>query len=125
MDSSNLLTQSAGYNIVDIINMGIALAFIVAALLSIFYIFYGGISFILAAGREEKIKEAVHMIRYAIIGLIVTFLAVTIIAMIGNLFGFNLVSYITWDKIYEMIQGILASVSNQGGKFIPGKGTLQ
>ncbi len=125
MDTGDLLTKSASYNLVDIINMGVALAILVAGLLSVFYIFYGGLSFILAARDEAKIKQAVHTIRYAIIGLVVTIFAVTFIAIVGNIFGFNLVSYITWDKIGEMIQAIMDAITGQGGRSIPGQGTLQ
>lgn len=125
MDTTNLLTQSASYNLIDIINMGVALAILAAGLLSVFYIFYGGFSFILAAGREDKIKEAVHMIRYAIIGLGVTLLAVTIIAVVGKIFGYNLVGYITWDKIGEMMHKVLEAITGQAGKTFPGNGTLQ
>ncbi len=125
MGTEDLLTRSASYNLVDIINMGVALAILVAGLLSVFYIFYGGLSFILAAGDEAKIKQAVHTIRYAIIGLVVTIFAVTFIAIVGNIFGFNLVSYITWDKIGEMIQAIMNTLTGQAGRTLPGQGTLQ
>lgn len=125
MGTTGLLTQSASYNIIDIINMGVALAILAAGLLSVFYIFYGGLSFILAAGREDKIKEAVHTIRYAIIGLVVTIFAVTFIAIVGNIFGFNLVSYITWDKITDMISRIMQTMTGQSSSSVPGQGSLQ
>lgn len=125
MDTGDLVARSANYNVIDIINMGVALAILVAGLLSVFYIFYGGISFILAAGDESKIRTAVHTIRYAIIGLVVTIFAVTFIAIVGNIFGFNLVSYITWDKISEMIQAILNSLTGQAGRGLPGNGSLR
>lgn len=125
MNNTDLLTKSASYNLVDIINMGVALGILVAGLLSVFYIFYGGLSFILAAGDESKIKQAVHTIRYAIIGLVVTIFAVTFIAIVGNIFGFNLVSYITWEKIGEMIQAIIETITGQTGRSLPGRGTLQ
>lgn len=125
MQPEGLLTRSASYNLVDIINMAVALAILTAGLLSVFYIFYGGISFILAAGREDKIKEAVHTIRYAIIGLVVTIFAVTFIAIVGKIFGFNLVSYITWDKIGEMIQNIMQIITGEDGRSVPGSGSLQ
>lgn len=125
MNNNDLLTKSASYNILDIINMAVALVILVAGLLSVFYIFYGGLSFILAAGDEGKIKQAVHTIRYAIIGLVVVIFAVTFIAIIGNIFGFNLVSYITWDRIGEMIQSIMNTLAGQSGRSLPGQGTLQ
>lgn len=99
-----------GYDFVDIINLAIAFAIIVAGGLSIFYIFAGGISFILSGGQEAKIKQAVHTIRYAIIGLVITIFAVTIVAIVGSVFNFDLTKYIRWDKMSEIIQQILNRV---------------
>jgi hypothetical protein len=60
---------------IDIFATFIALALIAASMLCLVFIIVGGISFILSAGNEEKIKKAVHTIRFAIIGLFVTFIA--------------------------------------------------
>ena len=72
-------------SIVDIIATFIALAIIAAFVLSLIFIIVGGISFILSAGNEEKIKSAIHTIRYAIIGFVVTFLATFIVTWIARL----------------------------------------
>ncbi len=114
-DEPILQTTATGYNIVELINVTIAFAIIVAAALSIFYIFYGGISFILSGGQEDKIKQAVQTIRYAIIGLVITIFAVTIIAIIGSIFNFDLTAYIRWDKMSEIIQAIISRITNDSG----------
>ncbi len=62
-------------NVMDIVATFIALALIVASILCLVFIIVGGITFILSAGNEEKIKKAVHTIRFAIIGLLITFIA--------------------------------------------------
>ncbi len=116
-DDPILQAGASGYNIVDLINITIAFAIIVAGALSIFYIFYGGISFILSGGQEDKIKQAVHTIRYAIIGLIITIFAVTIIAIIGSIFNFDLTAYIRWDKMSEIIRSILSRITNDSSSF--------
>ncbi len=116
-DEPILQATSSGYNIVDLINVTIAFAIIVAGALSIFYIFYGGISFILSGGQEDKIKQAVHTIRYAIIGLVITIFAVTIIAIVGSIFNFDLTAYIRWDKMSEIIQSILSRITNESSSF--------
>lgn len=108
-------SRGAGYSVYELANLAVAIAILAAGLLSILYIFIGGISFILSAGKEDKIKEAVHTIRYAIIGLIVTILAVTIITVLGNVFDFNLTSYLSWEKIMELVDKITSSFSEQGG----------
>ena len=72
-------------SIIDIFATFIALALIVASLLCLVFIIIGGLTFILSAGNEEKIKKAVHTIRYAIIGLFVTFIAFFAVSWISKL----------------------------------------
>ena len=95
----------------EIANMGLAIGVVLAGALSVFYIFMGGISFILSAGDEEKIRKAVHTIRYAIIGLVVTIFAVVIVAILGSIFNFDLVSYLRWDTIKEMMNNIITTLT--------------
>ncbi len=99
------------FDIVDIANLAVAIAIILAGVLSVFYIFVGGISFILSGGQEEKIKQAVHTIRYAIIGLIVTIFSVTIIKILGLIFGFDLLSVITWQKISFLMNDLVSKIA--------------
>src|SRR3989338_8183511 len=101
---------TAEFDIVDIANLAVAIAIILAGVLSVFYIFVGGISFILSGGQEEKIKQAVHTIRYAIIGLIVTIFSVTIIKILGLIFGFDLLSLITWQKISLLMNDLVNKI---------------
>ncbi len=124
MDDGNqvLAVTQTGYNLVDIANLAIALGILIAGGLSIFYIFAGGISFILSGGQEDKIKQAVHTIRYAIIGLIITIFAVTIIAIVGSIFDFPLTDYIRWDKMANMISTIVERVTSDSSI---GNDTLQ
>lgn len=70
---------------VEILATVIAFALIVASVLSLFYIIVGGITFILSAGNEEKIRKAVHTVRYSIIGLFVSFLAFFLVSWIAKL----------------------------------------
>ncbi len=72
-------------SIVEIVATIIAFALILASVLSLFYIIIGGITFILSAGNEEKIKKAVHTVRYSIVGLFVSFLAFFLVAWIARL----------------------------------------
>jgi len=113
------------FNIVDLLNLGVAIAIILAGTLSVFYIFFGGISFILSGGQEDKIKQAVHTIRYAIIGLIITIFSVTIIKILGLIFGFDLLSLITWDRITELMNGVIDKIASGGSSTTPGVGTLR
>ncbi len=113
--SGILLADTQNVNLPDLINKGIAYAIIVAGFLSVVFIFIGGISFILSGGQEEKIKQAVSTIRYAIIGLIVTILAVVAVNILGKIIGVNTTEYISFAKIVELIQDISQSVKGGGG----------
>lgn len=74
-------------SIIEIIAAFVALGLIIAAVLCLVYIIIGGIAFILSAGNEEKIKRAVNTIRYAIVGLVVAFIAFFAVSFITNLLG--------------------------------------
>ena len=123
MDVSGI-SVSHEFNIVDLLNLGVAIAILLAGTLSVFYIFFGGISFILSGGQEEKIKQAVHTIRYAIIGLIVTILSVTLVKILGYIFGFDLLSLITWDRITTLMNLIIDRITTGGNSGV-GTGTLR
>jgi hypothetical protein len=69
------------------------------------FIFVGGISFILSGGQEDKIKQAVGTIRYSIIGLIVTILAMTAVTVVGRIFNIDFVS-VNFTDVIETIQNI-------------------
>lgn len=118
-----MVTQQ--FNIVDLLNLGVAIAIILAGGLSVFYIFVGGISFILSGGQEDKIRQAIHTIRYAIIGLIITILSVTIIKIVGFIFGFDLLSVISWDRITFLMSDLIDRIVGSGASSYPGGGGLR
>lgn len=118
----SLISDTQDISITELINKGIAYAIIAAGFLSVVFIFIGGISFILSGGQEEKIKQAVSTIRYAIIGLIVTILSVIIVNAVGNIIGINTTEYISFSEIVRLIQEISRSVRGGGPG---GSGTLQ
>src|SRR3990167_7879860 len=103
---ASLISRTQNVELIDLINKGIAYAIIVAGFLSVVFIFVCGISFILSGGQEDKIKQAVSTIRYAIIGLIITVLAVVIVNAIGRILGLNTIEYINFAEIMDLIQQI-------------------
>lgn len=107
---NSIIGAAQRYDIVDIINKGLAYAIIIAGLLSVIFIFIGGISFILSGGQEDKIKQAVSTIRYAIIGLIITILSVVIVGTVGRFLGLDIIKYINFSDIIHNI----STVANQG-----------
>lgn len=88
----------------------IALALIAACLLCLVFIIVGGISFILSAGNEDKIKKAIHTIRYAIIGLFVTFIAFFAVSWIAQLLGIPF--ELNFSTILDLMQEIFQSLGN-------------
>lgn len=118
MNSPSIVEAAQNYDILEIINRGFAYAIIIAGLLSIIFIFFGGFSFIFSGGAEDKIKSAVSTIRYAIIGLIVTILAVVIVGTVGKAMGLDIIKYIDFGQVIETIKSVTSGDSNmnlQGG----------
>ncbi len=72
-------------SILEITATFIALALIAAVFLCLVYIIIGGLSFILSAGNEDKIKNAVNTIRYSIVGVIVSFLAFFVVSILSKI----------------------------------------
>ena len=117
-----LISDTQNISLTELVNKGIAYAIIVAGFLSVVFIFIGGISFILSGGQEEKIKQAVSTIRYAIIGLIVTVLSVIIVNAVGKIIGINTTEYISFSQIVQIIQDISKSVKPSD---VTGRDTLR
>ena len=95
-------------SIIDIFATFIALALIAASLLCLVFIIVGGITFILSAGNEEKIKKAVHTIRFAIIGLIVTFVAFFAVAWVSRLL--DIPFELNFQTVVDLMQEIFRSL---------------
>lgn len=107
----SVLEVAQSYDAIEIINRGIAYAIIIAGFLSVVFIFFGGISFILSGGQEDKIKQAVSTIRYAIIGLIVSLTAVIIVGFVGRAIGIDVVQYLNLGEIFDLV----TEITTQGG----------
>lgn len=95
-------------SIIDIVATFIALALIAASLLCLVFIIIGGITFILSAGNEEKIKKAVQTIRFSIIGLLVTFIAFFAVAWISRLL--DIPFDLNFSTIVDLMQEIFQSL---------------
>lgn len=93
-----------GGSILDIVATVIALGIIIASISSLVFIIIGGITFILSAGDDEKIKKAVHTIRYAIIGLVISFLAFFLVAWLSRLLD------IPFDLTFAMIVSLMQEI---------------
>lgn len=116
----SILDVAQEYDALEIVNRTLAYGIIIAGFLSVIFIFFGGISFILSGGDEGKIKQAVGTIRYAIIGLVVTMLSVVVVIMVGNAMGLNVVQYINLGEVFDLVSNFRLSDGGSSG----GSGSL-
>ncbi len=93
----------------EIISVFIALGLIAATILCLVFIIIGGISFILSAGNEDKIKKAVHTIRYSIVGLVVAFIAYFLVLFIARLL--DIPFELSFGDIIDLMQQILSAMN--------------
>ncbi len=70
-----------------IIQLGVTLLFIVAILLSLFYLIQGGIQFIVSGGDKQRIGQARLKLTYAVVGLIIILFAFFIVNSIVGFFN--------------------------------------
>ena len=95
-------------SVIDIVATFIALALIFASILCLFFIIIGGISFILSAGNEDKIRKAVNTIRYSIIGLVVTFVAFFAVSFMSRLL--DIPFELNFSTIVDLMQEIFQAL---------------
>lgn len=82
-------TNKPGDQVTTVLKNGIVGILVIAAILALFFLIYGGIRWILSGGDKGKVDEARKTIVAAIIGLIITFLAYFILSVVLNLFGLS------------------------------------
>src|SRR6056300_228105 len=111
IQQGSILDTAEGLGMIQILNNAIAFAMLAAGTLCIAFIFWGGISFILSGGDEDKIKSAVSTIRYSIFGLIITILSVIVVNAVGRVVGINTTEYIKFENIVQTIQNITQDIS--------------
>jgi ABC-type Mn2+/Zn2+ transport system permease subunit len=70
----------------------ITLFIVVAVMITLLFLIWGGILWITSGGDKAKIQAARNRIIYAIIGVIIVFMSFAIINVVGYLFNVNLLS---------------------------------
>ena len=78
-----------------IVNAIITILFIVAALLALGFLIFGGIKWVLSGGDKSKVEAARGTIVAALVGLVLVFLSYFIMNLIFNFFGLNNISNLT------------------------------
>ena len=83
-----LCNLSAG-NFGPFVGTAINVAFVLAVIIAVVYLIYGGIKWIMSRGEKEKVEEARSHIVAAVVGLIIVFLSFFIINIILQIFTGN------------------------------------
>jgi len=77
-------------NFPGLVSAIINILFIIAVIVAIFFLVWGGIKWIMSGGDKAKIESARNTIIGGIIGLIFVFLAYFIVQLVAGLFGINI-----------------------------------
>lgn len=77
--------------------------FIVAIVMTLIYLIWGGIDWITSGGNKEGLEKARKKITFAIIGLVVTLLAFLIVNVVGGFFEIRLFGILPLDKANIML----------------------
>jgi len=80
-------TIETGTTLNKLISVGIELLILLALILCIVFIVWGGINWIMSEGDKQRLNQARQKVLFAVIGLIVVFLAFAIISFIFQVFG--------------------------------------
>lgn len=85
------IPQGGSNTLETIISVGLQIFLIVVIIAALFYLVWAGIRWIQSSGDPTKIDEARKQIIFAIIGLVVAFLAFGIINLFGGIFGIKFI----------------------------------
>lgn len=90
---ANVLCSLGGPNIAQTIRNVVIFFIIIAVVVALFYLLYGGVKWITSKGDKTEVEAARNHITAAVVGLIVVFLAIFIISIILSAFG------IKWENL--------------------------
>lgn len=74
----------------SVVSKGIQVLIIIAVIIAVLFLLWGGIKWILSGGDKAKVESARNTIIGGIVGLVLVFLAYFIISVVGGLFGINI-----------------------------------
>jgi len=83
----NVLCNLNANNIGSLIETGVVILLVIATIVSLFFLIWGGIRWITSGGDKAKVTEARSHIIAAIVGLVISFLAFFILSVILHIFG--------------------------------------
>jgi cbb3-type cytochrome oxidase subunit 3 len=86
-----------------VLSFGIRFLFIVAGLIALLYLLLGALAWITSGGNKESVDKAREKIQAALVGLILIFAVLAIVAVIENIFslGLGLTRPIVFPKLIQ------------------------
>lgn len=69
--------------------VGIAILLLIAIILTVIFVLWGGFLLVISGGDEHKVSPAINMIRYSAIGLLVMFVVILITPAVSAAVGFE------------------------------------
>jgi type IV secretion system pilin len=85
-------------NIGGIIGAGVTFVLVIVTIVALFYLIWGGFSWITSGGDKSKVDSARQKLTAAIIGLVIAFLAFFVLSLALSFFGLSLTN-LTLPKI--------------------------
>lgn len=73
----------------DLLTSVISLMTMVAGIMLVLYLVYGGVKYVTAGGSEKAVDEAKRMITNAIVGLVIVVAAIMVTQLVGKILGFG------------------------------------
>ncbi|MBA3723969.1 MAG: hypothetical protein H0W89_03705 [Candidatus Levybacteria bacterium] len=84
------LCNLSGDNLGEIVGAAVTFLLVIAVLIALFFLIFGGIRWITSGGDKAKVESARGTIIAAIIGLVIAFLAFFILSVALQFFGLEL-----------------------------------
>lgn len=84
------ITNNAGLFGENIIRNLIWLLFVIAIILTLFYLIWGGFQWLMSSGDKEKLEKAKRSLVYTIIGLVIVFMSFFIVQLVAGFFNIPL-----------------------------------
>ncbi len=82
----------------QLMNTAVSTLIIIAGLVVLIYLIYGGFLYITGQGDEERMEKAQKVISNAFIGLVIIISSFAVISIIEEVFGVSIVSGITLPR---------------------------
>lgn len=81
----NPISSSGGNQLIDIVTRVVNALLLIAGIIAVIYLIYGGILYITAGGDAEKATKGRTAVINAVIGVIIILLALVILAYVKNI----------------------------------------